>query len=146
MKVKKILMSLICCIALVLSTIAVVQAKESDYYVEIKIEILEESLTRATSTKTAKKTASVKNSSGQVLWSVSVIGTFTYNGTSSTCTKSTVEAVSNDKNWTITNKSSSKTGNKATAKATATMTLPTGTVGSKDLSVTLTCDAKGNCY
>lgn len=75
------------------------------------------SFARATSTKTASKTATYKSSSGASLWSVTVTGTFSYTGSSATCTSSSVSANSYSSSWKINSKSASKSG--ATAKATA---------------------------
>lgn len=96
----------------------------------------------ATQTKTGRKTSNYKNSSGAVLWSVSVTGTFSYNGTTSTCTSCSHSTTAPSSAWTIKSASHSKSGNTATARATATQKTSTGT---KDfsMSVTLKCSANG---
>lgn len=71
-------------------------------------------------TKSGSKTRNYKNSDGVTLWSVTVNGTFTYNGTTSSCTKSTHSTSVSASNWSIKSSSSSKSGNCATATATAT--------------------------
>ena len=55
------------------------------------------------------------------MWSVSVHGTFTYTGTgsSSKCTTSTVSTTCPGSTWKIISRNDSKSGNKATANATA---------------------------
>ena len=70
-----------------------------------------------TSKKKGQKTYLYKNNSGKTLWSVTVIGTFTYNGTSAKCTSSSVSTTCPNTNWKISSKSASKSG--ATASATA---------------------------
>ena len=45
---------------------------------------------RAAQTKSGTKTVSKKNASGQVVWSASLKGTFTYDGKKATCTASSV--------------------------------------------------------
>jgi hypothetical protein len=72
----------------------------------------------STKTKSGSKTVTYQNGAGQTLWSVKVTGNFKYNGTTSSCTSSTVTATSSNSTWKISNKSSSYSGN--TAKATAT--------------------------
>ena len=47
-------------------------------------------LSRSSSTKSAKRTYTYKTSSGKILWTITVTGTFTYNGSSSSCTKASV--------------------------------------------------------
>ena len=90
---------------------------DNGYYLETIIE--ETPTTRASNQKTAKKTGNYKNAQGTTMFSVTVTGTFTYTGSSSTCTKSVASATSKNANWKISSKSASKSGNKATAKATA---------------------------
>lgn len=98
--------------------------------------------TFATNTKTGSKTKSYKNSLGTILWSVTVKGTFSYNGSTSVCTSCSHSTTSPASSWTIKSSSHSKSGNTATAKATATHTTDAGTT---DLtrSVTLQCSAYG---
>ena len=139
---KKLLLS-VCLILGIISTIAI-PAQAEEYYYEEAIEVIESSMTRATSTKTAKKTGSYKNSSGTVLWSVTVTGTFTYNGTTSSCTKSVVSTSVSNSNWKISSSSSSKSGNKATATATAKCFYDGPMISTTSKTVTLTCDKNGN--
>lgn len=88
---KKLISFLLCTLlCFSLSTLTVSASEES----LTKIEVLEDgsyietiitensdiSLFAASSTRTGSKTSTHKNSSGKVLWSVKVTGTFTYNG------------------------------------------------------------------
>ena len=59
---------------------------------------------------TKKKTATYKGSDGTALWSVTVTGTFNYNGTTSSCTSSSIETKSYVSNWKLSNKKASKSG------------------------------------
>ena len=70
-------------------------------------------------TVTKNKKTYYQNSSGENLWYVKVTGTFRYGSGTSVCTKSEVEAKSLNSNWKITNSSASKSGNTASATATA---------------------------
>ena len=100
-------------------------------------------LTRATGKKTGTKTTTYK-SDGKALWYVSVTGTFTYTGTSSKCTASSVKASSYVDTWKISNKSSSYKNNTATGSATAKLyygPLPVTTINQ---TVTLSCNSKGD--
>ena len=96
----------------------------------------------ATNTITKTKTKYYKNSSGIVLWSVSVKATFSYNGSTSTCTRCSHSTTAHASAWSIKSASHSKSGNTATAKATATWKT---SAGSKDysMSVTIKCSATG---
>lgn len=96
----------------------------------------------ATNTITKTKTSYYKNSSGTVLWSVAIKATFSYNGSTSTCTSCSHSTTAPASSWSIKSASHSKSGNTATAKATATHTT---SVGSADYtrSVTIKCSATG---
>ncbi len=100
----------------------------------------EENATR--STKTATKTSNYLNNYDEVLWSVSVRGTFYYNGSTSSCTAVSHSTTAPSSYWTIKNSSSSKSGNKAIAKATATLKVGS-TTADESMTVTLTCSANG---
>lgn len=93
-------------------------------------------------TKSGSKTSSYKNSAGEVMWSVTVYGTFTYNGTTSSCTSASHSATAPGANWSIKSVSSRKSGYSAIADAIATYKT---TASSKDYSmnVTLFCSPYG---
>lgn len=57
---------------------------EDGSYIEITIDY---GISNARATTTKSKTATYKGADGTALWSVTVKGTFNYNGSSSTCTK-----------------------------------------------------------
>ena len=90
------------------------------------------------STVNGQKTKSYKNSSGVVMWSVTVYGTFSYTGSSATCTSASRNTTCPGSGWSIVASSASKSGN--TAKATATARYNNGNYS---LSVTLKCNADG---
>lgn len=96
----------------------------------------------ARATKSGSKTRNYKNSSGDILWSVKVTGTFTYNGTTSSCTSCSHSTSAPGTNWTIKSSSSSKSGSTATARAVATLTIGS-TSQDYSMSVSLTCSASG---
>ena len=96
----------------------------------------------ATNTITKTKTKYYKNSSGTVLWSVSIKATFSYNGSTSTCTSCSHSTTSPGASWYIKTSSHSKSGNTATAKATATHTTISGSAD-YTRSVTIKCSATG---
>lgn len=139
---KKIIISI--CICLSCCFLFEKNIKAQEFYYEEVIEILDvNQISRYTKTTTGKKTASMKNASGKVIWYVSVTGTFTYTGSSATCTKSVVNAESNVNNWKIISKSSTKTSNKASATAVAGEYIDATLVAKQTKTVTLTCSATG---
>jgi hypothetical protein len=95
------------------------------------------------STKSGSKKVSYENSSGTLLWYVKVSGTFTYNGSTSTCTKSTVSTSAPASNWKISSNDSGKTGNQAWATATAKRYNGSTVVQTVSRTVTLTCSKTG---
>ena len=113
---------------------------ENGYYFETSITALN---SEARSAKEGSKTVYCKDSSGKTLWTVTVNGRFTYNGSTSSCTAATISTSVKDANWKITNKSSSKTGNTAKATATAICYLNGNPINSQTKTVTLKCNANG---
>ena len=120
-------------------TAVTIEYLENGDYIETII-TYEEALTR--SSKTASKTKNYKNSDGDVMWSVTVRGTFSYNGTTSSCTAVSHSTTSPGTYWSIKSASSSKSGNTATAKAGATKSI-SGVSQDYSMSVSLTCSANG---
>ncbi|WP_294908506.1 hypothetical protein [uncultured Ruminococcus sp.] len=96
----------------------------------------------ATNTITKTKTKYYKNSSGTVLWSVAIKATFSYNGSTSTCTGCSHITTAPASAWSIKSASHSKSGNTATAKATATYKTSAGSTD-YSMSVTIKCSATG---
>ena len=111
-------------------------------YIEI---IIDEGNTSARTSITKKKTATYKGSDGTALWSVTVTGTFNYNGTTSSCTSSSVETKSYVSNWKLSNKKASKSGATTSASATAKLYHSNGTTVLRSINKTvkLTCDKNG---
>lgn len=93
-------------------------------------------------TKSGSKTSTYKSDSGTALWSVTVNGTFTYNGTTSSCTSVSRSASASASGWSIKSSSCTKSGN--CASATATATYKKGLVSyDKSLTVNLYCSPYG---
>ena len=97
----------------------------------------------ARSAKEGSKTIYCKNSAGKTMWSLTVKGTFTYNGSTSSCTSASASTSITDATWKITNKSSSKSGNTAKATATAICYLNGNPINSATKTVSLKCSASG---
>ena len=107
---------------------------------------IETTLVVSNSTKgtiTGAKTATYKDSSNEILWEVSVTGTFSYNGTSSTCVSASGDSHSYSSNWTVSSPTVSKSGNTATSTATGKKRLFGIVIQTQTLSVTLSCSKNG---
>lgn len=149
-----LIIAVICCTFLSLSvgaasenySVVDIEFLNNGDYIETVISDIDEqvvpSVGRTSKSITKTKTRYYKNSEGTVLWSVSITGTFTYNGTTSTCTSCSHKTTSPASAWSIKSSSHSKSGNTATARATATYKTATT---SKDypMSVSIKCSASG---
>lgn len=116
-------------------------------YIETTIEAVSSiNLFAATSTKSGKKTSTYKDSSGKIYWSVTVNGNFSYNGSSSKCTSSTISTTCPSKIWKLSNKSSSKSGATATVSVVAKRYTNDSITKTIKRSVSLTCSKTGKLY
>lgn len=126
---------------------SIIEMLENGYYYEtiiVDVETEENNSIRASSNSITKtKTTQLKNSSGTVLWSVSITATFTYDGSTSKCTSCTPSAKAYASTWSIKSVTSSKSGNSATATAIAVQTTAAGTTYEYTKSVTIKCSATG---
>lgn len=120
-----------------------VEKLDNGDYIETFIESEDSELVTMSAAKTITKTktAQYKNSSGEVLWSVSIKGTFTYDGKTSKCTSCSHSTTAPSKYWSIKSCTSTKSGNKATATVVALQKgLATNTVTK---TITISCSPKG---
>ena len=121
-------------------TVVSVEYLENGDYIET-ILVCYESNARVAS-KSGSKTRNYNNSDGDTMWSVTVNGTFTYNGTTSSCVSVSRSADAYASTWSIKSTSCSRSGNCATATAIATQK---NLIGSTDYtaSVNLYCSPYG---
>ena len=89
-------------------------------------------------TKNGSKTTTAYSATGNVLYSLTVHGTFSYDGTSAYAIRSAYSYTDESPLWTFTSGSSSC----SSACATALGTFKAGSI-SKSVSVSLTCSANG---
>ena len=113
-------------------------------YIETTLTIEESNIsTLASNTISGSRKMIYKNSDGEAQWTAILKGTFTYTGSSATCTASSITySISND-NWRITSATASKSGNKATGNIIAKyyfLFVPTKTV---EAPIAITCSATG---
>lgn len=100
--------------------------------------------TRASGSKSGSKTYTHHGSNGDDNWKATLSGSFTYNGTSATCTSSSVDVTIYDSAWYTISKSASKSGGTATASVTMGEKRGGVTVTTLPISISLTCDKDGN--
>lgn len=100
-------------------------------------------IARATNTITGQKHYTYYDSANTQIWKATLKGTFTYTGSSATCTSSKITYTIYDSSWKITEATATKSGNKAMGDVTAKkyfLGIPTKTV---DKTITITCSANG---
>lgn len=93
---------------------------------------------------TRSKISRYYNADKEVMWYIKVTGTFTYNGSTSKCLKSSVTAKSLSSYWKVSQLSAARSGATALASCKATHYLHSSPDFSMDGFVTLTCDRNGN--
>ena len=74
--------------------------------------------TRSSGTVSGRKVDTYYASDAATAWQAVLKGTFSYTGSSATCTASSCDVTIYDSAWYIVSKSASKSGNKATASVT----------------------------
>lgn len=92
----------------------------------------------AAKTKSGSKTSTVYSATGTSLYSITVHGTFSYNGSSATAKSSSYSHAENSPLWSFSSGSASVSGATATASGTFKSALTT-----KTLTVSLSCSANG---
>ena len=146
------LLAICCMIFICLSTINVPTVKAAEETSDDSltfVEVIEEiptqpSMSRATKTKTASKTVYCNDSNGNVLWSLQIVATFSYTGSSSKCTSAKAAATSNSSYWKTSMSSCTRSGNKATATAVGKKYSSKGVLlQTVNKSVTISCSANG---
>ena len=99
---------------------------------------------RALGSITGTKTRNYYDSEGALDWKVVLTGSYSYTGSNATCTSSTCNVTIYDSSWYTVSKSSSKSGNTATASATMGEKLLGVTVRQVPVSLSISCDKDGN--
>ncbi|MBE5921631.1 MAG: hypothetical protein E7269_02620 [Lachnospiraceae bacterium] len=96
-------------------------------------------------TKTGTKTHTAYNSNDEELWSFTVRGYFLVNpGIQTSCTSASYTIDITEDAWSNKSASATKSSNKAIGTATFIKKLLGVTVSTREITVTLTCDANGN--
>ena len=95
------------------------------------------------STKSGQKTSTFYDSDNVAQWSATLKGTFTYSGSSATCTASSITYTIYSSKLKVTSAQATKSGNKATGNVTAKRYLLGIPVQTINKTITLTCSASG---
>lgn len=100
-------------------------------------------LSRSSSTKSARRTYTYKSSSGKTLWTITVTGTFSYSGSSSSCTKSSISTTCPSITFKLASKKATKHNSTATATASFKQYNDSVYLRTITRSVSITCDKNG---
>lgn len=120
-------------------TVDVIYFEDGSY---LTVELTEQRtpLTRTTYSVTGSKTGYYNNSSGELMWTFTVRGTFSYNGTTSSATSASYSYTIEDSTWKFISGSAYCSGNQAIAEGHFRCAL----ILNRYTTLTLTCDANGN--
>ena len=99
---------------------------------------------RASGSVSGSKPYTYYDSNGSAQWKAVLNGSFTYNGSSATCTSSSTDISIYDSTWSIWTNLAGKSGNTATATITMIKKVLGITTQSVPANMTLKCDANGN--
>lgn len=100
--------------------------------------------TRASSTKSGNKAYTCHASDGEEMWKATLIGSFTYNGTTSTCNSCYLRLDIYDTNWYEVSRDYRVSGNTAYGDLTMARKILGITYKEETYNFTLTCDKNGN--
>ena len=107
-------------------------------------QFINQNTSRATKTVSGSKTATVKNTDGDVLYKFKVTGTFSVNeGVSATCTAVSCSASNLASGWSLDSYSTSKSGNKASATGIFKYKVLGITTKTRETSVSISCSVNG---
>lgn len=113
-------------------------------YTVVTIEKDPQNVTRAGNTVSGSAKYEYFSADGDLQWKIVLHATFTYNGSTSSCTSvNSLTVKVYDDGWSLDSKSYSKSGNTATGNVTMAKKLLVGS-GKVPITLTLSCDKNGN--
>lgn len=110
-------------------------------YLVITMQTIE---TYASGTKTGTDTYTYYSTTNEIVWKAVLTGTFTYNGTTATCTASSCDVTIYDSTCYVISKSASKSANAATGAVTIGYKFLGVTIKKETYDLSLSCDPNGN--
>lgn len=99
---------------------------------------------RASGSKTGYKRYTYRDADGVELWNAVLTASFTYTGTSSTCTSASCVVTIYDSNWYEKSNTTTRSGNTATTELTIGKKFLGVPFTTFSYTITLSCDANGN--
>ena len=98
------------------------------------------------STVSSQKETNYVDPDNVILWKVTLTGTFTYNGSTSSCTAASSYSTVYQGNWSESNNNTFASGNAAVASVTMVRKFLFITVETQVANLTITCDKDGNIH
>lgn len=147
--IKSLILVLLIAALLPINTLAATntQEKQNIIYLDngdyITIE-LSQTDPRASGTKTGSKTYTYRDSDGVEEWRAVLKGTFTYTGSSATCTSVSCNVTITDTAWYTVSKTTSKSGGSALCELIMGRKFLGITIGKETVNMRITCDSNGN--
>lgn len=114
---------------------------EDGSYIIVSISSID---TRTMDKKVASKEYAYYSANEVLLWTVTLTGYFSYDGTSSTCTYSAINVDIINESWELISGTSTESGNTATANVIIGRRLLGVIVNKKTVNISISCDANGN--
>ena len=108
------------------------------------VEFMPKIVTEQRDSVIGQKSYYYKNSDGVIRWTATLTGTFTYNGSTATCTAASCETSVQSGNWSETYNHAYPSGNKAQADVTMVRKVLFITVQTETAHLILTCNGNGN--
>lgn len=96
------------------------------------------------SSKTGTKSSKHYDSNGVLQWTLTVTGTFKYDGSTATCTSVSHSVTISNSAWSVSAQGSTKGGNTAKAVVTMVKTVLGAQTLTQTKTLTLSCDKDGN--
>lgn len=109
----------------------------------VEIRLYQTATLRASGRTDGHKDYTVRNNDGEILWVATIKGSFTYNGSSATCTSASFEISIKNSSWKLDSKSEGKSGNCAYTNYTMKRYFVGVPVQTEDKYVELRCSANG---
>lgn len=128
--------------------ISIIKCKDGGYIIVEKrsdSQYTDESV-RAAHTISGSVTYTKMSSSNVVQWTAVLNATFSYDGSSSACTSANCNISFNNTNYSLINKSVTRTGNTAVGTVTIAHKILGITVSTETQTLTLSCDPSGHLY
>ena len=116
---------------------------EDGSYMITTIEVEKNNIARATSTVTGSKTVEMYSVSDVKMVTLKLTATFSYTGSSATCTNVSPTFTVHDSNYRVTKSTGTKSGNKGVGDFTVKHYVLGVPINTKNVTITITCSNTG---